>query len=204
MVGDALQVPADLALIGSGRGLIQRIEQESGQAFQRLTYPEHLTRKGYSYDGLKRTRILSAPAYSWRQVVALGARPSRRIRTAYLVEWMEAMLVLPRRQGRTKSVLLVPFQTRPVQDVAKTLMLMVWCMHRLRIGSKRLVSPTATRIVDAQDVSLFEEFATSRWAELAAFINRQLGRQGWAPQCDERGDTEFEIEREDLPRTTSS
>lgn len=191
-VGDALAFPADLAFIGDGPTLIDRIERGSGRSFRPTTYPESLSRKNPGLDGLKHSRELVASNFTWKRVVALGMRPSRRVRTSFLSEWLEVVM-LPGLPVTPNEVVFVPFQRHPVEVVALTQLTLIWCMHRLRIGRRRLRCPQVTRIVDTGDVSLYRQFATTRWKETAAFIDRQLDRLWWAGSSQTMDTPEFEL-----------
>lgn len=178
-VGDARSYPADVSVIGSGPSLLREVERATGMRFERLVYPDHILRKHGPLDGLKRTRILRCDDFVWKNTISLGARPSRRVRTAFLSEWVEAMHVVVRRSVRPDSLLIVPHQRDPEDVVAKTTLFFVWCVHRLSIGGTGFHRPRTTRIVDVEDVSPFLELIGPRNDELRHFFGTQLERFLW-------------------------
>jgi hypothetical protein len=179
-LGDACSFPADVAFIGSGPALVGEIEQATRKCFEPLIYPEWVLRKYGPLDGLRHTRILSCDDFTWKHTVSLGGRPSRRVRKAFAAEMMEAFDVVVRKTVRPDSVLLVPYHREPADLVVKMTLFFAWCIHRQPVSRQRFYRPNTIHIVDAEDVTIFQELIGPRSEELQGFIRDLLQRFWWA------------------------
>lgn len=175
--GDALQYPADLAIIGSGPALLQRIERDSGRPFLAPITPEFGSNRGNRvlHSNLSwGTRVHSSADsddFPWRHCVAVSAPPSRR-RQGGLHLAFDALLgvVIPHRL-QPQRVLLLPYQTRPAVQVAMNLLCLAWCMQRLRPLRKQQFRPAEVRIVDREgNGALFRELLHTADSPWPAFL----------------------------------
>jgi hypothetical protein len=157
--GDALTRQADLAFIGSGPALTNRIERESGASFTKFSYPDWMQKK-YSgqLDVLKRAKILSSPNYIWKYVVTLGARPSHTPRRSYQIELIESMIVGVRHVVRPARVLFVPYHSMPQEVVILNTLSLIYLMMCCSFGKRQFFQPTHIEIADLVNPEAFCEF----------------------------------------------
>ena len=174
--GDALAHHADLAIIGSGPKLLNRVELGSGETFAQLEYPGWMRSKyGGLLDGIRSSKFLAAPEFAWKHVVSIKARPSQRLRSRFQVEVSESVVVAVRHLVRPKSVLFVPYHQRPMEIVVLNTLCLIYLMMRAPYGKRTFFRPNDIEIVDLTDVKVFQEiFATvSANGAFTSFVKHQ-------------------------------
>ena len=177
--GDALARPADLAIVGSGKKLLDRIARESGSVFSPLEYPDWMQRKyGGQLDGIRTSRFLSSPDFVWRNVVSIRARPSASLRTRFQTEFLEAMVVSIRHIVRPKKVLFVPYHAQPPELVVMNTLCMIYFMMRMPLGRRTFFRPHEIEIVDVHDGGSFHRILSDvmNSGALTEFVKRQAER----------------------------
>jgi hypothetical protein len=198
--GDALQHPADLAVIGSGPHLIRRIEVESGLQFSVHRFPDAITAKYGNPMGLmggfRKIRSLEAPEFVWKNILSLKSRPSAEIRGRFQFEMIESVNMAVRHTIRPKKLLIVPYNSRPSEIVAMNLLWLIYCVMRLPFGKQKFFRPPEIEIVDLVDPGIFAAVVDD--AEVfTAFVKHQVGGREWVKDEIRKSPPEFEFIRDD-------
>ncbi len=196
--GDALARPADLAIVGSGPKLLSRVESESGGSFAKLAYPEWLENKyGVLLDGIRSTKFLAAPSFTWKHVTSIKARPSHQLRSRFQVEILESMVVAVRHLVRPRTVLFVPYHERPTETVVLNTLCIIYLMMRAPFGKRTFFRPYEIEIVDLADANVFRDtFArVSANGIFKSFVKRQVAKYWCMSEEDIDGNPpEFDFE----------
>jgi hypothetical protein len=177
--GDALARDADLAVIGSGPPLRARIEQQTGDVFVPLQYPQWMQNYG-SATHFKSTRFLNAPNFIWRNVLAFGPRLAAYRRPYRQNEMLDALLVGVRHSIRPRKLLFVPYHQREPELVVLSTLLMIYLLMRESYGRRKIYQPQELEIVDLDSVEIFPEVLNrlANRPDLQVFLMRKIDRFG--------------------------
>ena len=179
-VGDALTFPADLAVIGGGPVLIERVQSMSGARFEKFDYPDYMRKRHPRLNGIRTSRFLRSPDFLWRHTLSIEARPNQRPRRRLQSEIGDALTTAVRAFVRPRSILWVPYHSRNADTVAKNMLYHLWLLHsQTTRGLGPRHSPTTIRIVDRKSVDLFHTLITDGADELRDFMLAQM-RSNWS------------------------
>lgn len=180
--GDALSCVADLAVIGSGPDLIRRVELESGSRFSALEYPEWMRNK-YGFclnNGFALARLLSAPEFTWKNVLSMTSRPTASPRAKFQAEFLDAMVVTIRHTIRPKKLLFLPYNASPADVVVLNTLCIIYFIMRHPLGKRTFYRPPELEIVDLGNAAMFADAVRGhKVANFKEFLKRQASKHWW-------------------------
>jgi hypothetical protein len=179
-VANGLDIPADLAIIGSGKELISRIEAYEGKRFSKVNYASYIIAKYSQMDGIKRAKGLLLENSLWKYAISFPGRPTNNLRKVFVSEFLEVLNGFIRPVLRPRSVLILPYQDRPVDTVALMSLFVAWSICRLPLPGRDIRMIPDITIADKRDVSIIAEYSGPRINEFTQFAGRQLGRFWWS------------------------
>lgn len=181
-VGDALDQRADLAIVGSGPVLLERVERATGRRFAPLSEMESIRATPYHDPGnVRGCRILRDDSFVWRNTIAVSGRIFRdgRIRGAFHRELAD-LLIFAISDLEPRCVSIVPFHHTHSELLAAAILFHLWHYHavgrRVRTGG---ACPELFRIVDRSDVDCFRKLLTGDRDRLYELIERNIEHHAW-------------------------